>query len=128
MKVSKEGAKGEKVLTPEGMYTKCKILSVDPVEVHPDAASKGVEGRVLIEFETPDHKDRIVQPLNMYDVESPRSSSPHFNLLSAIWPKWQDRVDTDITDWVGHTVNFAVVHRTGPTGKPYAAFSYLPCK
>jgi len=101
-------ASDEKVLTAEGTYNNCTIGEIKAFEPHEKSKEKGVEARLLINFDCNDYDGDLSTFMNAKAKLHPKATLA--KLMKAVWPMDDERATKAIADLEGQSVNVSVFH------------------
>ena len=101
-------SEGKKALVAEGAYMNCTIGEIKAFEPHEKAKEKGVEARLLGNFDCNDFDGDLSTFMNYKDSLHPKSTMA--KLRKAVWPDETERASKTTSDLEGQSVNVNVFH------------------
>ena len=114
---------GKRPMTPEGTYPDTLITDVRAFEPHDKAKEKGVEARLLVEFECPESDVNLKTWINYKRPLNARAT--YTKLMKAVWPDKEVAIKKTPRDLIGESVNINVFHEEGDFGE-WAEFRFTP--
>jgi len=114
---------GKRILTPEGAYPDCTISDVRAFEPHEKALEKGVQARLLVNFDCGNSDVDLSTWINYKQPINPRAT--YAKMLKAVWPDADAAKGKTPRDLIGETVNINVFHEEGDFGE-WAEFRFTP--
>ena len=121
--ITNDEYEGKKSLTPEGNYPNCTVTAVKAYEPHEKAAERGVEARLLVQFDCPSFDGELSTFIN---YKRPLHARATFTkLVKAVWADKDVALTKTPRDLEGQSVNVTVFHDDGDYGK-WAEFRFTP--
>lgn len=114
---------GKRPRTPEGNYPNATIMDVRAFEPHEKAKEKGVQSRLLVNFECESFDGELSTWINYKRPLNARAT--YAKLVRAVWPDKDTAVGKSPRDLVGKTVNISVFHEEGDFGE-WDEFRFTP--
>ena len=123
--ITPEEFEGKKAMTPEGSYPNCTVKDVRAFEPHERQREKGVEARLLVQFDCPTFDGDLSTFINF--KRPLNSRAVYTKMVKAVWPDQEEALQKTPRDLVGEHVNITVFHEEGDFGK-WAEFRFTPMK
>jgi hypothetical protein len=123
--VTDDEYEGKRPRTPEGSYPSCTITDVRAYEPHDKAKEKGIEARLLVNFECPSFDGDLSTYINYKRPLSAKAT--YMKLLKALWPNKAVALTKSSRDMIGETVDVTVFHESGDFGD-WDEFRFTPSR
>ena len=120
--ISEDESKGQKPLTPEGVYPACTVTDVRAFEPHDESKAKGVLSRLLVSFSCPSSDVDLSRYINYKATNHPRST--WFKLCKGVFGSAEKMAGKTPRDLIGCEVNIVVFHEQMDDGKSFADYKF----